>query len=59
MKSLPKRAIWIGLIILFFVFFRVDKFTQAFLSLVNGVLQRFGLPWESTWGNFELLFRAA
>ncbi len=50
---------WIGLIILFFVFFRVDAFRKGFLSLINGVLVRFGLPWEATWENFNLLFGGA
>jgi Zn-dependent protease len=50
---------WIGLLILFFVFFRMEAFRRGFLLLINGVLVRFGLPWESTWGNFKLLFGGA
>lgn len=46
---------WIGLVLVFVVLFRSDRAIQAFYGLIDGVLVRFGLPWDLTWGNFNLV----
>ncbi len=51
---------WIGLIVLFFVFFRVDAFMDAFMDAIDLVLRSAGLPFEVTWRFYNIaLFRSS
>lgn len=44
---------WGGLFVLFLVF-RVDAVREAFMRAMDNVLQRFGLPFESTWRFYNI-----
>ncbi|MFQ5463584.1 MAG: site-2 protease family protein [Phycisphaerae bacterium] len=45
---------WGGLFVVFLLFSQVDTIRDGFMDLVNSVLQAFGLPFESTWRQYNL-----
>ncbi|MFQ5414109.1 MAG: site-2 protease family protein [Phycisphaerae bacterium] len=48
------RMGWMGLIVLYVVFFRLDAVMTGFMDLVDVVLQWCGLPFELTWRQYNI-----
>ena len=49
------RVAWIGLAVLFFVFFRTDAIMRAFMGCVDAMLKFMGLPFDITWRYFNIV----
>ena len=47
---------WMGLVLLYVVFFRSDAALHRFRDMIGAVLTRFGLPFENTWRYYNLVF---